>query len=103
MQIVKDGEVGNPDKWKAEVTCEKKDKFDTNGCSAVLSIILKDMIMMYFEGTHFRHYYTAIKCPRCGKYNRVKDVPVPVLKKFGYDTARRRKSAIFDGFSESIY
>ena len=98
MRIIKKGNVQKPKNWKAEVTCGKKDELDGDGCGAVLSVAAKDLVMMYWHGTHSRHYYTAIKCPECEKYNRV-DPPDPVLKQF--NTATRRRKAIFDGFDES--
>lgn len=99
MEVIRDGNIGNPDDWKTEVTCEKKGGSDKDGCDAVLSITAKDLIMMYWEGTHFRHDYPAIRCPQCGKYNSVK-VPDLVWEKF--NTSKNRDESIFDGFSESI-
>lgn len=101
VEVVKNGKVGNPDAYKTEVKCEKKDKFDKDGCGAVLAVTAQDLIMMYWHGTHFRHNYTAVRCPQCGKYNRVRDVPPLVWEKF--NTVKNREKAIFDGFSESIY
>ena len=101
MEVVKDGKVGNPDNWKIEVVCEKKDKFDKDGCGAILAVTAEDLVMMYWHGTHFRHYYSGIMCSQCGKYNKVRDVPRPVWIKFS--TAENKDKAIFDGFSESIY
>jgi len=101
MEVIKDGKVGDPDNWSAEVVCEKKDKFDRDGCSAILAVTAEDLTMMYWHGTHFRHNYAAIMCPQCGKYNRVRDVPKPVWLKF--NTIENREGSIFDGFSESIY
>lgn len=100
MDIVKDGKIGSPDNWQAEISCEKKDKLDKSGCGAVLSVTVKDLLMMYWHGTHFRHDYPAVRCPQCGKYNRA-EVPDLVWERF--NTAKNRKKGIFDGFSESIY
>lgn len=41
MEVLKDGIIGNPNNWKTEVICEKKDKPDKDGCGAVLSITAK--------------------------------------------------------------
>ncbi|HEY4474914.1 MAG TPA: hypothetical protein VJC06_03265 [Candidatus Paceibacterota bacterium] len=101
MEVVKDGKVGNPEEWKTEVICRKKDKFDEDGCGAVLSVTAKDLVMMYWHGTHFRHNYTAIRCPQCGKHNRIRDVPKLVWEKF--NNVENRNKSISDGFSESIY
>jgi len=100
MEIVKDGNIGNPDDWKAEVKCDKNDKYDKDGCGAVLSIAAADLVMMYWYGSHFLHFYTAVRCPQCGKYNEVK-VPNLVWEKF--NTAKNQNKAIFDGFSDEAH
>jgi len=99
MKVIKSGKVEKPENWKAKVTCKKKDELDSTGCGAVLTVTAKDLVMMYWHGTHSCHYYTAVKCPQCGKYNRAK-IPDSVWKEF--NTATNRKKAIFDGFDESI-
>lgn len=101
MKIVTDGQLGDPAKWTTTVKCGKKDPPDTKGCGAEMEITATDLILMYWEGTHFTHHYAAVRCPQCGKYNRVKDVPEPIYDKL--DTARNRRKAVFDGFSESIW
>lgn len=99
--MIKDGKIGYPANWKAEIACEKKDKFDKDGCGAVLRVTAKDLIMMYWKGTRVRRYYTSISCPQCGKHNRTGGVPHPVWKKFA--TNENIKNAIFDEFSEAAY
>ncbi|MEK7561172.1 MAG: hypothetical protein AAB539_04445 [Patescibacteria group bacterium] len=99
MEIVKDGAIGNPDDWKAEVVCGAKDGMDKDGCGAVMSITAGDLVIMYWHGTHFRHDYPAVRCPQCGKYSRVK-IPTLVWEKL--NTVKNRRKAIFDGFSEEI-
>lgn len=101
MEVIKEGSVPESvawGMWKKEVTCEKKDKPDTNGCGAILRISAGDLCMMYWKGTHSHKYYTATRCPRCLKFNRVFDVPANVLEKV--NTPRTRKHAIFDGFGD---
>ncbi len=100
MKVLKEGSVEAPKKWKAKVMCGKKDRYDKKGCGAVLGVTAKDLVMMYWEGTHFCHHYAAIKCPRCGKHNRV-ELPALVWEKFNTDEHRRK--AIFDGFSDSVW
>jgi len=101
MKILKSGSFKDPEKWRATVTCMKKDKFDTSGCRAKMEIDMRDLFLMYWEGTHFQHHYTAVRCPQCGKYNRVRNVPDYVLEKVW--TCEAKRAAVFDGFSESIY
>ncbi len=97
MKVVKDGPDGNPMDWKEAVLCGKKDEYDKAGCSATLEITIQDLIMMYWKAAFSRKYYPAVKCPQCGKYNRVK-APDTVRHKF--NTADNIKNAIFDGFSD---
>ncbi len=102
MEVIKDGSIGPIENWSTEVTCEKQDKFDKKEhCGAILKVGMKDLILMYWEGTHFTHHYTGMKCPQCGKYNAVKHVPDSIWKKL--NTAKARSKAVFDGFSESIW
>ena len=100
MKVIKDGKIGNPDNWQTKIVCEKKDRLDSEVCGAELEVTEKDLVMMYWHGTHFKHCYTAAKCPQCGKYNRVEEVPQPIWERF--NTTRRRELAIFDGFTEEI-
>ena len=101
MKVLKDGEHGPPEDWSEELTCKKRDKYDKKGCGAVLQVTFEDLVMMYWHGTHFPHYYSAVKCPQCGKYNATKNLPNPLWVKF--NTKARRRKAVFDGFSDSIY
>lgn len=98
MEVVKDGKVGNPENWKTVVSCSKKDAYDSVGCGAELEVRPNDLILMYFKGSHSNHYYTAVKCPQCGKYDRVRDVPKPIWEKI--HTNANKAKAIFDGFSD---
>src|SRR3989338_6617129 len=101
MKVVKTGTVTKPpamSDWTASVTCEKKDKPDTNGCGAILEVKATDLIMMYWKGSHFDHHYAAVKCLCCNKYNKAKELPYALWEKF--NTAERRAKAIFDGFSD---
>jgi len=94
MKVLKTGSVPAENGWNASITCEKKDKVDGNGCSAILNVKVKDLLHYFWRGTHFAHSYPAIKCPLCGKINRVENVPVPVKEKLF------KKSATFDGFED---
>ena len=97
MKVIKKGKVEERKNWK-KVTCQKDDKYDKEeGCGAILSVTVKDLVMMFFRGTHYRHYYTAIKCPQCGKHNRVM-LPDSIWRKL--NTEENRSKALFDGFSD---
>jgi len=100
MRLVKCGHVPKSltwDAWKARVTCKKQDKYDSKGCEAVLEITVGDLVMLYWKGTHFTHYYAAVKCPCCGKHNAV-ELSDTIWKRFNVYANRRK--AIFDGFSD---
>ncbi len=94
MERIKDGQYGQPDEWQANAICEKFDKYDQEGCGAEYSIDAADLVLRYFRGTHFEHYYTAIQCEQCEKYTRVRDVPPKILR------GLNRATATFDGFSD---
>ena len=97
MKVIKEGNV--PEIFEQEVTCEKyfNDSYDLDGCGAVLRIQEADLVLRYFFGTHFRHYYPAVKCPRCGKFTSVK-VPSPVFERI--NTEESYQKATFDGFDD---
>ena len=97
MEIVKEGSIPSPELWCEEVTCNAKDKHDKEGCGAVLKITATDLVLAYWEGTHFNHYYTAIKCTRCLKYNRVSPPETVWGPLHMHDNKR---NAVFDGFSD---
>jgi len=93
MELIKDGTYAHPEEWRVNTTCEKFDKYDQEGCGAEYTIDATDLVLRYFRGTHFAHYYTAIQCEQCDKYTRVRDVPLTVLRGLS------RATATFDGFS----
>lgn len=94
MELVKDGIYARPEEWRASVVCEKFDQYDQEGCGAEYIIDATDLVLRYFRGTHFEHHYTAMQCGQCEKYNRVKDVPVGILRSLS------RATATFDGFED---
>jgi hypothetical protein len=94
MELIKDGTSIKPENWRTEVTCEKFDAYDKEGCGAEYRIDATDLVLRYFRGTHFQHYYTAIQCEQCEKYTRVHDVPPNVLRGLS------RATATFDGFED---
>lgn len=102
MKVIKNGSVvpGGIDNWKVEVTCHQRIKREKEGCGAVLEVAKKDLVMMHWFGTHFQHWYTAVRCPQCGKYNAV-DVPDPIWQRF--NTKKRRARSVFDGVDDSIW
>lgn len=99
MRVISERNVVRPEDWIATVLCEAKDQHDPAGCGTQLEVTAKDLKLLYWKGSHFNHYYTAVKCPQCGKYNREKNVPDPIYKKMT-STERKRSKAIFDGFSD---
>jgi len=89
--------------WVKEVTCTDSDPAvcgHTKGCGAIIEISEKDLAVMYWYGTHFKHEYFAFQCPCCHKYNSVGQVPDRIFNRF---TLRKAfKKAIFDGFDDRI-
>ncbi len=99
MEVIKDGKFGKPENWKAQIDCSKKDDHDSGGCGAELEITAEDLILMYWKSPLHNKYYSAVKCPQCGKINSVGDIPGPIFEKL--NTEDNRKNATFDGFSDS--
>lgn len=104
MKVAKEGNVPDAKDWEIVTLCSKKDKYDTEGCGAKLEEIREqDLVLMYFKGSHVNHYYSAVRCPRCGKYNRVGNTPETKLPQTIWerlDTDKNERAAIFDGFSD---
>jgi len=85
--------------WRVDKTCESDDEHDKRTpCGAVLSVKAKDLSLRYWKGSHFNHFYTVVRCPLCGKVNRVRNVPDLVVEKTR--TPRNMEQAEFDGFSD---
>lgn len=97
MKILKEGIVPAPEIWSEEVTCRAKDKHDSEGCGAVLKITTTDLVLRYWKGAYFTHYYTAIQCPRCLKFNRV--FPPETVWRLLHSNENKAR-ATFDGFSD---
>lgn len=96
MEVLKQGSAPLPEAWSTTLTCSKADEHDQkDGCGAELKVGRDDLVLMYFRGSHFRHYYTAVLCPCCNKYNRVHP-PETVWKPL--HTPENKEKAIFDGF-----
>ena len=99
MKVLKAGRVSGSGKpWRTKVVCRKRDQFDSEGCGAQLAVTEKDLVMMYYLGTHFQHFYAAVKCPLCGHYTAPRDIPGPVWSRL--DTAAKRAKAVFDGVTD---
>ena len=98
MDLLKHGKYGDIKDWRQNIACVKFDKYDTEGCGAEYSIETDDLVLRYFKGTHFRHYYTAIRCLECNKYTRVHDIPSPILSRVL--TPANKAKATFDGFED---
>ena len=71
MRVLEDSSVSTPEEWHVGVRCGAKDKYDAEGCGALLEVQMEDLFVAYWHGTHFAHYYTATRCPLCLKLNRV--------------------------------
>ena len=111
MPVVKQG--GNvPLPWKAEVQCKgdgvgrENDGYGAileveknDGCGAILEVEEKDLVLRYWLGTHFQHFYAAVKCPACGKYTRV-TTPDNVWERM--NTTKNRRKATPNGVDESL-
>lgn len=97
MEIIKEGLFHTPEPWSEEAMCNAKDKHDKSGCSAVLKIAAADLVLMYWKGSHYDHYYTGVQCPCCLKFNRV-NPPESVWRPL--HTKENQAKALFDGFSD---
>lgn len=100
MKIIKEGNKRyvksvSVKRWKAVVRCRKTNKHDTEKpCGAELEIRAKDLLLMYWWGTHFAHYYAAFACSLCKKITGV-DVPEAIFDDL---CKRKKRSARHDGF-----
>jgi hypothetical protein len=84
--------------WKGYVTCDKKNAHDKPGCGAVLEVEEPDLNLMYWEDGTSQHYYIAVRCPECGKYNEARQVPKPIFERLV--DAMHHGKAVFDGYGE---
>ena len=71
-----------------------------NDRGAKLEVEESDLVLLYWEGTHFTHHYCGVRCPQCGHVSAVRRVPESVWQRVNTPANRRR--ATFDGFSEAI-
>lgn len=88
--------------WVKEVTCADSDPAicnHTKGCEAKIEINEKDLVVMYWYGTHFKHQYFAFQCPCCHKFNPVEKVPEKIVKQLD---KKIFETKIFDGFDDRI-
>lgn len=97
VEVIREGNV--PVVFEEEVTCARyfKDRNDSDGCGVVLRVREEDLVLRYYFGSHFKHYYAAVKCPRCGKYTRV-PITKPVWERVNTD--ENCKKSTFDGFDD---
>ena len=85
--------------WKGYVSCDKKNEHDKPGCGAVLEVEEADLNLMYWEDGSSQHYYIAVRCPECGKYNEAKHVPKPIFGRLV--DAMSHGKAVFDGYGQA--
>jgi len=83
--------------WNGYVSCDRKNEHDKAGCGAVLEVDEADLNLLYWEDAESQHYYLAVRCPECGKYNAVRGVPRSVHERI-LDSLNHGKS-IFDGYT----
>jgi len=84
--------------WKGYVSCQKYHDHEKRGCGAVMEVEEGDLILMYWEDGSSEHFYPAVRCPLCGKYNAAKGVPKSILERM-VDSLKKGK-AVFDGYSQ---
>jgi hypothetical protein len=84
--------------WKGYVSCGKHHDYEKQGCGAVMEVEEEDLILMYWEDGSSEHFYPAVRCPLCGKYNEAKDVTKSVFERM-VDSLKKGK-ALFDGYSQ---
>jgi hypothetical protein len=85
--------------WKGYVSCEKHHDHEREGCGAVMEVEEGDLILMYWEDRSLEHFYPAVRCPLCGKYTEVKNVPMAVFERT-VDSLKKGKT-VFDGYSQT--
>ena len=102
VKVVETGRIPLSKDWTTRVTCKQhsRSKKEGAGCGAVLEVGASDLMLMFWRGTHFAHYYAAVRCPCCGKYNFVHNAPKPIWEKL--NTPENQQKAIPDGHDESI-
>ena len=84
--------------WKGYVSCGKHHDHEKHGCGAVMEVEEEDLILMYWEDGSSEHFYPAVRCPLCGKYNEAKGVPESVCERM-VDSLKKGKT-VFDGHSQ---
>ena len=84
--------------WKGFVSCGKHHDHEGQGCGAVMEVEEEDLTLMYWEDGSSEHFYPAVRCPLCGKYNEAKDVPKSVFERM-IDSLKKGK-AVFDGHTQ---
>ena len=45
MELLKDGSFAQPENWQANVSCEKFDQYDKEGCGAEYRIDATDLVL----------------------------------------------------------
>jgi hypothetical protein len=94
-----EGDESVAENWKAVAVCVRDDKYDeAKPCGAEIEFTVKDLVVRYYKGTHFRHYYIAIVCPRCNKHVRIFSAPMVVYK--AARSEENDKKATWDGFAD---
>jgi len=99
MKVVKEGNTPSLRKWKVIVKCSGCGTDRGKGCGAELEVKFKDLVMMHWYGTHFPHYYIAVKCPMCFKFTSVETLD-SIWEKF--NTEKNRKNSVFSGVDGRI-
>ncbi len=98
VRITREGTV--PIEFKATTVCKGLKK-GNRGCGAQMEFVERDLKLVWWHGTHFKHYYAAVKCPACGVFTATKEIPQIVWERI--NTEKNKREATFDGHNDSIY
>ena len=104
MEVVRDGNINDLENWREQITCQENYKWDTiQGCHAVLEVTSLDagnFSLMYWFGRHEeKNYYPVVKCPRCGKYIKVTNIPGSIREELYNE--QNKQNATFDGYYDT--
>jgi len=78
--------------WKGYVRATRRMSNDTPGCGAVLEVEERPEPDVLEDGTS-QHYYVAVRCPECGKYNEPRHVPTPIFERL-VDAMKAREGGL---------
>lgn len=103
VKVLQDGQFGdNFSLWKQEVTCMGRHRAPAlgGGCGAKLEVCYSDLQLAKFRGGHFFDYYCVAKCPQCGTFTRVANMPKQLFTSL--NTPANQKKAVSTGLDERV-